>query len=167
MSFESAIQPLLDCFCTALAEQGWEGVCCIHPGVPQLEMCCENGGQAWARLVRAYPSANFPSENPTNMVDNCVGAQQWALVVDVGAVRCVCDDLCDCAKKAENASNVLGDAEAGIKGLNCCFADDGACADVEYRLRALTIIGPDGGCGGFRVELLMAHTMNCCPPAEP
>lgn len=164
MSFEAAIQPLLDCMCTALAEQGWEGQCCINPGIPAFDMCCETeyGGQAWARLVNAYPSSTFPQEDFAAAPGTCFGGQLWALVVDLGAVRCVCMDMCDCTVKAMNAALVLGDAEAALKGVNCCFVS-GPCANIEYKINALTIVGPDGGCGGFRLEVVMQYSLNCCP----
>jgi hypothetical protein len=165
MSFETAITPLLDCMCTALAQQGWEGQCCINPGQPVFDSCCPDtggGGTAWARLVNAYPSNAFPRRDVENAVTDCGGAQQWALVVDLGAVRCVCEDLCDCSIKAANAALVLGDAEAAIQGVNCCFSQ-GRCGTGEYRINQLTIVGPDGGCGGFRLEVVVAYLLACCP----
>jgi hypothetical protein len=164
VNFEEAMQPILDCMCIALAEQGWEGSCCLHPGAPAFDSCCPDsggGGEAWARLVSAYPSTTFPQENIREAAA-CTGAQLWALVIDIGAVRCVCDDLCDCGKRAANASAVLADAETALQAISCCFTS-GPCADIEYRITQLTMIGPDGGCGGFRIELVRQYVFNCCP----
>lgn len=168
MSFEEAIQPLLDCMCDALGAAGWEGECCINPGQPTLEMCCESGGMAWAYLVRAYPSMNFPSEDAGVMSQgNCAGPTQWALVVELGASECVCDDMCSCAQKALNATQVLTHSEAAIQGIICCFGDSGPCSDNEFRITGLETGGPEGNCAAFKIEVTLQYSMNCaCPPNE-
>lgn len=163
MDFISSITPVLDCMCTALAEQGWEGQCCINPGMPAFDSCCESeGGTAWARLVRAYPSTNFPQEDFAIANSSCNGSESWAAVVEYGAVRCVCLDMCDCAVKTDNATKVLGDAQAALKGINCCFTS-GSCLNNEYKIGSLNILGPQGGCGGFKIEITQQVYLNCCP----
>lgn len=169
MSIESLTSELLLCMCTELAERtGWEGDCCLEPGQPALLPCTdEDCGRAWARLVRMYPSQHFPRPDANqDLVQEC-GLQQWALVLDMGAVRCVCADAtnCGCADKAADASRVLADTEAGLQGIMCCV-ESGRCGALEYRMGQATAVGPDAGCGGFRVEVTVAYTMSCCPPAE-
>lgn len=162
MNIVDSITPVLDCMCTALAQQGWEGQCCVNPGIPAFDSCCEDGGTAWARLLRAYPSTVFPQENFTVANSDCNQSESWALQIELGAVRCVCFDMCDCAVKAANAAKVYGDAQAALKGINCCFSS-GACLGNEYKITGLTILGPDSGCGGFKIDMLIQAYLNCCP----
>lgn len=163
MSFETAIVPLLDCMCTALGEVGWEGECCVEPGLPVFDNCCEEGGMAWARLVRAYPSTVFPQEDLSVALSDCQ-VSQWALAVELGAVRCVCP-TCDCSTKAPQASSTLAEAEAALRGIGCCFAN-GPCRDVEYKVVELSTVGPEAACGGFKIQLLRQYHTNCCPPED-
>jgi len=166
VSFETAIEPILDCMCTALGEAGWEGECCLIPGTPSFDQCCEGGGEAWGRLVRAYPSASFPQEDGArNLLTECTPNMLWALVVELGAITCICDDTCSCAKKAENATNVLGISEAALQGVLCCFSS-GPCKGQEFIVTGLTPTNGFGGCGGFKIDLVVQYTMSCCPPEE-
>jgi hypothetical protein len=167
VSFETAVQPLLDCLCDALGAAGWEGECCLNPGQPSLEMCCEGGGMAWGYLVRAYPSSSFPAEDfGASSQTNCAGPTQWALVVELGASECVCDDMCSCAQKAENATRVLAHAEAGLRGLICCFSDAGPCSGLEYRIGGAETGGPEGNCAAFKIEVTVQYSMGCGCPDE-
>jgi hypothetical protein len=165
VSFESAIEEVLDCMCDALGAAGWEGECCLIPGTPSFDRCCEGGGEAWGRLVRAFPSVSFPLENGNSTLSECATVTSWALVVELGATTCICDDLCDCAVKAENAAKVLTIAEAALQGVLCCFIE-GPCRGLEFRTTGLTPTNGLGGCGGFKIDLVMQYQMPCCPPDE-
>ncbi len=174
MSFEDAMQPLLDCMCDALAVQGWEGDCCLAAAEPSFVNCCEDadeegnggGGGAWGRLVRAYPSSRFPAEDGSaGLLTECTPTMQWALVVELGATRCICYELCDCGVRAQNATKVLNDMEAALQGLLCCFSN-GPCRGTEYQVQSIVPTNGRGGCGGFKIQLVRQYTMTCCPPNE-
>jgi len=77
---------LLECLCTAVEEVG--PVCYCGPyfgGDTPLDHCeeCSGGkcGQAWVRLVQAYPSSSFPNPDADG---NCAMplAYEWEVGVD-------------------------------------------------------------------------------------
>lgn len=157
--FEIA-ESILDCACQALAEQEepWEGTCCVHPGQVAFDSCCEDGGQAWARVVKVFPTARFPMQDSSADPSTCQTA--WSIELEIGVLRCVCFDMCDCEVTQENARKVYGDAEAVLRGIQCCF-EGGFCGGLDYRISEQTIIGPEGGCGGSKVTLFVRHQV-CC-----
>jgi hypothetical protein len=169
VTIESALQTVLDCMCTALAEQqveeehAWQGECCLDLAAPSFSSCCEDGGHAWVKLLRMFPSSQFPRDDVQQLNVGCAGAQQWALVVELGATRCACAAECGCDETELDAHLILGDMEAALKGVNCCFGDVDSCLTSEYRVNSATPAPPRNGCGGFRIQLTMAHMMNCCP----
>jgi hypothetical protein len=173
VSFEEAMQPLLDCMCDALAVQGWEGDCCLAAVEPSFVNCCDGadedgvgGGGAWGRLVRAYPSSRFPAEDGNaGLLTECSQAMQWALVIELGATRCICYELCDCAVRAQNATRVLEDMEAALQGVLCCFTS-GACRGIEFQVQSIQPTNGRGGCGGFKIQIVRQYTMTCCPSDE-
>lgn len=153
---------LLQCACIALGQQDppWEGECCVQPGIVSLDSCCETGGQAWARILRTYPTTTFP--RPDETVDPALcHSVSWATQIEIGVSRCVCFDMCDCEVKSENAQKVIGDAQALLRGVLCCFSE-GACSDMEYRILSQEMFGPQGTCAGSRLTVAVLDYI-CCP----
>jgi hypothetical protein len=161
VSFSDAMEPLLDCMCESLALAGWEGDCCLVPGLPSFDTCTKTGGEAYIRLARAYPTQNFPREDRGTGMSQCMGTSVWALVLELGATHGICDDMCDCGKKAANADNVLRIAEAGLQGVICCL-EQGPCIGTEYVVTNMALNPPFGGCGGFKIDLVIQYVMACC-----
>lgn len=161
MNLYQITKELLDCACIALAEQTppWEGQCCVEPSNPVLKPCCESGGQAWARVIRTYPTTSFPRADESTDQSRC-GTVQWASQIEIGVARCICADICDCDAKGENAESVYGDAEAVLRGVLCCIRDK-TCDDVEYRITGQEMFGPQGGCGGSKLTVVVAREL-CC-----
>lgn len=161
LSLYEITESLLDCACEALATQEtpWEGFCCIYPGTVSLDSCCESGGQAWARVLRTYPTTSFPRSDEATEQTNCHSVS-WATQLELGVVRCVCYDLCDCEVSSQNAQLVMGDADALLRGVLCCLAD-GACSDVEYRVQSQQPFGPQGGCAGSVLTVVVLRYI-CC-----
>lgn len=158
MSFEFLVQDALNCMCIALGEAEWEGDCCIAPSRPAFDQCCETGGVAWGIVTDVYPTTRYPNRDSGADVTTC--ATTWAVSIELGAITCVCFDMCDCEVRAENATKVLTMAEAAMRGLICCYGTDTCPTDL--RIGAMTMIGPDGGCGGFTITATLS-TQLCCP----
>ena len=91
-----AVYPLIvdlsACLCTALEEAGGPDLCYCGPQVGELvlDFCgggCDGegcGGQAWVRLVDAFPSSVFPSQDA--ILTNC--RSPWAFSLEIGVARC-------------------------------------------------------------------------------
>lgn len=161
---------LADCICDALkADRGsaalnWDGVCCIQPGSQvAFDHCCEGeGGQAWVMASGGYLTNSFPT--PAQATDpRCNNGYSQAVRIEVGAIRCVCYDGCSCEAKEQNAEMVLGDLRALIQGISCCFTNDDGDGDTGWWIERWELIGPDGGCGGAKISLLVEQPLPCCP----
>jgi hypothetical protein len=159
MTLAEIMAELSDCICTQLTLVGWDGECCIWPGTNvSFDSCCETGGQAWIVVKNAYPTTNFPrADSGTQM--RC-GTSSIAQVIEVGVIRCVCADLCNCLQKEIDANKVLNEAEALLKGVWCCLGDDDC--DVAWSFTSLNYIGPEGGCAGSRITLVVELPAPCC-----
>lgn len=162
-TLELSMQSLLDCLCVALGTAGWEGECCLEPGVPAWGACCSDGGdgptgKAWARLIEVYPTERFPTQSQA--VDPSGGTTQWAMRVELGATTCVCFEMCDCDVRMKSARRVLNMAEAGLSAMACCSDQSGMCSDL--RVVGLTMVGPEADCGGFNLQVVVP-TQVCCP----
>jgi hypothetical protein len=146
------------CLCTEIADSGLPGVCSCGPIVGTLVMdyctgCKEQGcsGQAWVRMIDAFPSTDFPS--PVQVPQNCNAPM--AYTIEVGIVRC---------KPLGTTSQVRGftpptmeqnvdalrlqlaDLGALRRAIQCCFGDQ----DTTYVMGTYNAAPPDGDClGGY------------------
>lgn len=159
-------QSISECVCAALRDTGdWVGTCCVYPGasVP-WDSCCEKGGQAWVAMLAGYPTRRFPAQDATSGITRCTDGHTLAVRFEVGVLRCACVDNCDCTKREQNAALVFGDLEAVLAGLSCCFAEEStsACGDLDWRLLNFNLTGPQGGCVGSRVEIVVNLPAPCC-----
>lgn len=164
VTWEDIAQALLTCACSALGAQDppWEGECCVVQNEPEYDSCCNDdngvGGQLWVKWLRTYPTSVLPAEDPTADITRC--NLQWAVLFEVGVVRCVCWDMCDCALKGENAAKVMKDAQALLNGLVCCFAQ-GGCTGLQGRVITQESIDMETGCAGSKITLAVAAG-TCC-----
>jgi hypothetical protein len=138
---------LLECLCTAVEEVG--PVCYCGPyfgGDTPLDHCeeCSGGkcGQAWVRLVQAYPSSSFPNPDADG---NC--AMPLAYEWEVGVARCAPSMDVDgsAPTRDENLATTVQqyeDMRAMRKAIQCCFGSD----DVDYILGPYTPGVVLGGC---------------------
>lgn len=111
-----------NCFCAQLATtvDGAPAQCCITT-YPTIVNCCD--GQAWVRIVGAYPSKNFPA--PYNTPDKC-RIDTWALQVEIGIARCapqpceVTGPVC-CTEDLAAVQGQVSDFEAMRRTFSCCL----------------------------------------------
>lgn len=161
---------LADCICPVLksedrGEDAWSGSCCVWPGssVPSIN-CCENGGQLSVVVLNGFPTESFPI--PLSIPKNC-GTMNWATVYEVKVTRCVPVKLdCDCECKEQAAARILGDLQAVLQGIVCCFTqpDDDDCA--QFVINGYRILPALGGCSGVVATVTAETDSICCPPPE-
>lgn len=149
----------------------WRGSCCVFPGTEVAwDNCCgdkvvngqkQSGGQAWVTLQGASPTTNFPDAD-TRGLSRCDDGHSLAARFQIGVLRCACQDNCDCDIKEATADAVFKDLQAMLRGLNCCFNADTGCGDREWRLLGFDTVGPDGGCVGSTISIVVNIPMPCC-----
>lgn len=150
------------CLCLEIEQSGLPAVCSCGPliGSLVLDYCgtCTDGkcgGQAWVRLVDAFPSEEFPA--PSQILTNC--NSPLAYQIEVGIVRC---------KPVGTSSGVRGyvpptleqnvealrlqlaDFAAIRRAIQCCFAKND---DIDYIMGSYSPVSPDGDCLGGAVTL--------------
>lgn len=142
----------------------WDGDCCVVPGNNVAwDSCCEKGGQAWVLIPDGFPTTSFPAADPTGLRLTCNGIQTFAVNIEVGVLRCVCFDMCNCEKKEQNALAVFSDLEAVLTGIMCCFNADSDDCKLDWRIQSFRTLGPEGGCAGSAVTLVVDAGRPCCP----
>lgn len=159
---------LLECFRVYLLEQGVEAPAKIELRSGEVsaaisttqDECC--AGLAWVRIVRFFPVDTFPTEkedwSPT-------GPAGWALVLEMGALRCA--PVGDAANlpTGEDWSDAIHlqmkDALAMRKAVDCCFAP-------LVESETLMVAGwderaPEGMCmGGTQQVTILVDACNDC-----
>lgn len=163
---------LADCVCAALKDEDrgddvWAGDCCVRPGASVAwDSCCEGGGQAWVVLKDGYPTTSFPTPDSNTSETHCSkGVISLAVRFEIGVLRCVCWDQCDCDTAESNAAKLFGDLQAMLRGLNCCFGAAQDDCDLGWRLNGFEMLGPLGGCGGSKLDIVVHMNYPCCPAA--
>lgn len=167
---------IADCVCANLKDPArgadvWSGDCCIIPGASaSWDKCCENAGTMWVSMLSGHPTQSFPT--PAGFpLSTCgsSGANQ-AVEFEVGVVRCVCAMLedgseCGCDQREVDAARVMGDLQAVLSGLSCCFADSAqnSVCGRTWQLNSWRSIGRLGGCAGIVVNILVEVDGVCCP----
>ena len=163
---DSFVYPLMvelaACLCSELETSGLPSTCqcAVVPGpMAVLDACgackakeAKCGGQAWVRLDRAYPSADFPT--PDQEGATCVSPLVYA--VEVGLARCT---------PVGKANNVTGytppsveqyidavrlqtaDMQAMRRAIQCCLRG-GPWSDNSFSLGQYVPITPAADCGG-------------------
>jgi hypothetical protein len=151
------------CLCTEIDESGLPGVCSCGPIVGTLVLdyctnCKDKGcsGQAWVRLVDAFPSIDFPS--PVFQPQNCDAPM--AYTIEVGIVRCKplgTNTQLRGYTPPTMEQNVdalrlqLADLAALRRAIQCCFGG----SDVTYMMSAYSAAPPDGDCLGGSINVIV------------
>lgn len=140
------------CLETELTKAGLPQLCFlgIMPGNQvALDFCDGCGthgqcGQAWVRLVTAYPSSSFPNPDNTARVN-----VDLAYVLEVAVMRCAPKPDSQgnppgVADMLESTRLQMADMAAIRRALECCLKD----VEVDYSLGSYSAYGPQGGCVG-------------------
>lgn len=167
------LERMRDCLCAA-----WDDLdvgdpparCGIIPGRDvAADDCCD--GMAWVRRVRTYPSSveNFPAE----LTAPDIGCPDlfWVVEVGVGVLRCapsgqeVGDSwLPPTVAELEAAALQISDDEARVRrAVLCCFAAapfPQEWGEVVVHYGQAISVGPEGGCHGFDVTVMVGR-QNC------
>ena len=146
---------LVACLELAIQARNLPTPCVVAPMIGDLVLdycgeCSERGcGQAWVRLVDAYPSTSFPQ--PDQAVNNC--GTLWAATLEIGIVRCkplgkstgiqgfvppTTTQLLDALRVQTADMRAMRDA------VVCCFAS----TDMPYLIDRYQPGTPDGDCLG-------------------
>jgi hypothetical protein len=151
---DTSIYPLLtrltDCLCSEMESSGLAVTCrcLLVPGVgPTLDFCdagCDGScpGEAWVRLMRAFPSTNFPGQDAQGTCAAPLGFE-----IEVGVSRCLPvgdsrGNPPDDQAIFEVARLQLADMAAMRRAIMCCFAK----VDTEYVLGNFEPTFASGGC---------------------
>jgi hypothetical protein len=152
------VTDLVACLCQeyALADETL-CFCGVEPatGVPINVGECEGGacGAATVRLVRVFPSSDFP-----NVDNTATCATMLAMEVVVTVLRCVPTGQDDGSNPTAEeyafwAQQQYADMIAMRRSITCCFTS--AHEDVEHVLLEYTPLTPQGGVGGGQWRLLV------------
>lgn len=159
-TFEDTLVAVRNCLCDALSTSSVPpAICCITAGRPVIVECCQ--GIAWVRMVNAYPTTAFPSQDRTP--SNCV-PPAWALVVEVGVARCVpqpCGELSPacCETELDVAMLLLEDFAAIRRMVTCCLPPE--IRPDEIVAGAWTVTDPEAGCVSGSMQLTI-RVLDAC-----
>lgn len=172
MSFVSdAAQLLLACYETELeSAPNPPATICMRVGseVPYSaglseDECCS--GLAWVRVVRIYPSINFPS--PADGPEICIQTS-YAVELELGAARChsfgttAAGPSCD--TWTAEFLQVDADAAAMRRAVLCCFAPqmEGLWGSDQFVMGEWVPFGAEGGCIGGTMSVTVQLECSEC-----
>lgn len=156
---------LLDCVCEALGDR-CPSRTCVAPGVAvSIENCCagDTGGQLNINVARMYPSRDFPT--PVIGIRNC-DAPYTVVEYLITLARCVpvgnMQRPPTCVKLDESAQSLMDDLEDIFTGVSCClktspYLEDLAGRRFPWIIGDVESIGPEGGCAGAVVSVLVGY----------
>lgn len=164
---DTSVYPLLinlaACLCTEMENLDGPALCyCgVTTGPIILDYCGGNcdtggcGGQAWVRLVDAFPSSVFPTQD--NILTNC--RSPWAYLLEVGVARCAPMGQANSVGGFEPpslAQNVAAlrlqtaDLAAVRRAIQCCFGK----TDQDYMVGVYQQTEVNGGgCLGGAIQV--------------
>lgn len=164
-------QALLDCLETAyldVPEAQRPGQICLRVGtVPYSigtaeDLCCT--GLAWVRILRIYPSTNFPVEDAGALV--CPGSA-YAVELEMGAVRCLPDHGTQSGATCEEwtAAFLAVDQDAAtMRKAVCCMQDQLSPPIGELFVPGTwTPVDGQGGCIGGTMTVTYGFDCLECP----
>jgi hypothetical protein len=144
------------CLCLEIEASGLPATCSCGPMIGNLVLdycgtCADGkcGGQAWVRLVEAFPTVDFPSQ--ALELRNC--ASPLAYQLEVGIVRCRPVGTVSGVRgytpptleqNVEALRLQLADMAAMRRAVECCFGD----AEIDYILGSYNPITVEGDCLG-------------------
>lgn len=165
--FQYASQ-LLDCFRVYLLEQGADAPAKIELRAGEVTAAMSTttdeacAGLAWVRIVRFFPTDNFPTEKDDW---SPVGPAGWAVALEMGVLRCAPVGDAQTLVTGEEWSAAIHlqmrDALAMRKAVDCCF---GALVESETLMTApWEERAPDGmSMGGTQQVTILVDACNDC-----
>lgn len=161
---------LAACFCAELAATSAPvGCCCVYPGEQVAVDSCKPG-MAWVRIARQYPVGDrFPVA--ASAPDPCGGANGWAVVLELAALRCMPGVSAQgkpppCGAVTPVARLVAADAQAMRRAVLCCDwrVTCGGDPDVAVVVGAWEPLGPQGLCVGGAMSVTVQSNGCVCGP---
>jgi hypothetical protein len=173
MTFVSdAAQQLLSCYDTALQEgpnpPPDDNICLRVGQVPfdvglSQDLCCE--GFAWVRVLRIFPSVNFP--NPDSIPNDCQNSS-YAVEFELGAIRCLPFGSEHAGPTCDEWTSVFTQVDedaASMRRAICCIRD---LQDANMTFIDQIIVGEwipidgQGGCIGGQMNVTVHISCNEC-----
>ena len=158
----------LACLETALeaAQRPVGTVSLIPGGLPAWDNCCENGGQAWVRLVRQFPTLGPGAPWPNFDTQQQCGVSGVGIELGVGINRCskaFGNEYTGAPPSADRmtgeALGMTADAFLTLRALRCCTSLAGAAA----KFGQWSPQGAGGGCVGGEWSVLLLTDVCACP----
>lgn len=140
---------------------------CLRPGdrvdllISQTsDECCE--GLSWVRMVQIYPSSRTTFPAPDGDVQWC-DVLRWAVVFEIGAVRCAptpdVGELASCEEWSDVTLNQYDDL-AAIRRALCCYGEQNTERLVSVGVGAPITV--EGGCTGVTMlATISAPSCDC------
>lgn len=170
---------LLDCFAQEISKVANPPAnVMLRPGVSVDAListvqneCCD--GLAWVRPDGFYPTSAFPTQDETPLPK---GTASWAVVLELGAVRCSpTPDENSIPTAAEWDAVVQGvmDDAAAMRRAVCCFIENRQEAQIgrNWNIRVLPGIwaplATEGGCAGGVLPVTIQGPACDCADAGP
>lgn len=157
-------EDLLECAQQGLIDNDLEEPCrvCVVPGEIVWDTCA-NGGQLVISSPRVYYSNVFPTElaQDSTIPSNCgpgvvVGEYTLSLMRCAPLPKGNPPKGPSCAELRASALQINQDGFALRTSLLCCLAAMRRQNIIlEYRLSGSTVIGPEGGCVGNEITILV------------
>lgn len=157
---------LLACLCAALATNpSPPRYCCLRGGDEVAQdlgarfgdECCE--GLGYVKVNSIYPSTDFPEQDTT--AQTCIPA--WVVELEMGVFRCApgqVGTLVPCATWTDTARQLMHDAQA-MRMAFCCLTE-ALPAGTGYLAQAWAPLGPQGGCTGGTMTVLVQVALDSC-----
>jgi len=149
----TALDELATCLCAQIQTDGLPDVCAcsVVPGevvIPDMVGDCADGcGQAWVRLITAYPSVviGAPDVTPGNC-GSSIGVE-----VELGVLRCIESEDVGIPELQDATQLQVADMLAMWRAVSCCRQSK------DYQITAYTPLGPEGGLvgGSLAVSILV------------
>jgi hypothetical protein len=137
---------LIECLCTEMVAAGLGPLCLCSP-MPGAQVALDYGadGMAWVRVVGAWPSSSFPSQEAGGRGGVCTSP--LAIQLEVGAARCAPllgdeGELPTLSDQFEATRLQLADMAAMRRAIQCCETG------IRYRRLQLGTYSPGGPQGG-------------------
>lgn len=128
------------------------------------DLCCE--GLAWVRVLRIYPSVNFPNQDtrPNDCQDS-----SYAIELELGAVRCLPFGTNAAGPSCDQWTAVfiqVDEDAASMRRAVCCMRDLISAGDQVFVEQVVmgewTPIDGQGGCIGGSMPVTLHVSCNEC-----
>lgn len=156
---------ILECIRLKLIELNLPTPCviCVTPGETVWDDC-GNGGQLIASTVETYYSNTFPSDIAEDTTANTTcGPGMVVARISISLMRCMPTVSGNpprppsCATMSAVALLLTRDSYALRSGVLCCLNTFKTAFDiVDFRMGGTSVEGPEGGCVGNELTILVA-----------